>query len=192
MSSRGYRSFPRKVRKKQYQGGASNPGGYAEMPKWAIRKPEQKSSFDYQRHLASREWALLREQVKERSGGLCERHLEKGWPKEYCPPGDNVHHLTYERVGHELLEDLQHVCRPCHEYISARSSEDPANLHLGHFADESMWTREMLVGAAATALSLAKILRDHNYDVPAYVHIWLRAHISCVDAELALRDKPPG
>lgn len=82
--------------------------------------------FDYQRYLASREWALLREQVRERSGNKCER----------CGgPYQSTHHLTYERIGHELLEDLQAVCNPCHEFLSGKRDDDPARppirLHVG-------------------------------------------------------------
>lgn len=39
---------------------------------------------------------------------------------------DSVHHLTYERQGRERLEDLQHVCFPCHQYIHGHIDEDPA------------------------------------------------------------------
>lgn len=53
---------------------------------------------EYRVYLASREWALLKEQVRARSGGRCER----------CPDGahDQTHHLTYERIGRERIEDL--------------------------------------------------------------------------------------
>jgi hypothetical protein len=73
--------------------------------------------FDYKRYLASREWAVLREQVRERSGDTCER----------CRvlPQAAVHHLTYERVGHEDLGDLQATCGPCHAFVSAKSAFDP-------------------------------------------------------------------
>jgi hypothetical protein len=47
-----------------------------------------------------------RKAVYERSEGICER----------C--GDceavHIHHLTYERAGCELPEDLEHVCIWCH------------------------------------------------------------------------------
>lgn len=72
---------------------------------------------EYQRYLASREWALLKEQVRARSGGKCERCEEN----EY----EQTHHLTYERVGHERLADLQALCAGCHLFISAKSDEDP-------------------------------------------------------------------
>src|SRR2546426_1847649 len=65
---------------------------------------------EYQKYLASREWALLKERVRERSGGICERCKSA--------PHQATHHLTYERVGQELLEDLLGVCEPCHEFVS--------------------------------------------------------------------------
>ena len=69
------------------------------------------------RYYASREWALLKERVKARSGGICERC---GNSPHYA-----THHLTYVRFGHESLEDLQGVCDPCHEFLSGKSSFDP-------------------------------------------------------------------
>lgn len=69
-------------------------------------------------YLASREWALLKEQVRVRSGGCCER----------CAVGDHeqTHHVTYERLGHERLDDLLGVCEACHLYLSGKSDDDPA------------------------------------------------------------------
>jgi hypothetical protein len=75
------------------------------------------SGFDYKRYLASREWSLLREQVRERSGDSCE-HC-------FVQHQQAVHHLTYERIGRERLEDLMAVCNPCHEYLSGKSNENP-------------------------------------------------------------------
>ncbi len=78
-------------------------------------------SFNYKKYLASREWAERKEAVKKRDAGRCER----------CGVGhhESVHHLTYEHIGHEPLEDLQGVCNACHEFLSAKSSDDPvANL----------------------------------------------------------------
>lgn len=73
--------------------------------------------LDYPRYLASREWALLKREVRRRSGGLCERcHFR---------PATETHHLTYARTGHEDLDDLQDVCRPCHAYESSLSTFDP-------------------------------------------------------------------
>lgn len=73
---------------------------------------------DFKRYLASREWAILKEQVRARAGGICERCKNA--------PIDSTHHVTYERIGCELLEDLLGVCEPCHQFISAKSDVDPA------------------------------------------------------------------
>lgn len=51
-------------------------------------------------------WKALRKQVIERDGGLC-RRCQK--------PGNEVHHLTYRRLFNEALEDLELLCKDCHE-----------------------------------------------------------------------------
>jgi hypothetical protein len=50
--------------------------------------------------------ARTRAEVYARSGGLCER----------CQRAKavHIHHLTYARIGDELLSDLQHICIWCH------------------------------------------------------------------------------
>jgi hypothetical protein len=72
---------------------------------------------EYHRYLASREWAVLKTQVRARDGGTCER----------CGRGAHAHthHLTYERLGHERLEDLQGLCAACHAFLSGQTDEDP-------------------------------------------------------------------
>ena len=75
---------------------------------------------DYHQYMASREWALKREAVKERAyDNACER----------CHDAliQSVHHLTYERLGHEAIDtDLIGTCNPCHKYLSAKIPSDPA------------------------------------------------------------------
>ena len=71
----------------------------------------------YAAYLCSREWAVKREAVRERSGGKCERC--------HVLPMDHVHHLTYERKYREELEDLQASCKPCHEFTHGKSNDDP-------------------------------------------------------------------
>ena len=73
--------------------------------------------FDYKRYLASREWAILRESVRARAGGRCERC----WIGQH----EDTHHLTYERIGQESLDDLLAVCAPCHDYLSGHAQHDP-------------------------------------------------------------------
>lgn len=72
---------------------------------------------DYQKYLCSREWALLKEQVRKRCKGRCERCFDGKY--------ESTHHLTYERIGKELLGDLLGVCNDCHLFLSGKSTKDP-------------------------------------------------------------------
>lgn len=72
----------------------------------------------YQAYLCGREWGLLREQVRKRAGGICERCMTNEM--------DHVHHLTYERKYRESLDDLQAICKGCHEFTHGKSHRDPA------------------------------------------------------------------
>lgn len=70
-------------------------------------KPQLKA--EYEAYLRSSEWKALREQVFRRCSEVCELCEEAA--------AEEVHHLTYERIGHEELSDLMGVCKPCHELI---------------------------------------------------------------------------
>lgn len=78
--------------------------------------PEGKEKYGL--YLASREWSVLKEAVKKRSGGVCERC------RNYL--SDAVHHLTYIRKYNERLEDLQDICNSCHNFTHGKSNFDPA------------------------------------------------------------------
>ncbi len=62
----------------------------------------------YKDYLKSDEWRRLRLMVLRRAGGRCERCGKNNgeW---------NVHHLTYDRRGNELLSDLVLLCKRCHD-----------------------------------------------------------------------------
>lgn len=63
----------------------------------------------YDGYLSSAEWRERRRLVLDRAGGQCEGcGLTKA---------TQVHHLTYERVGNEMLFDLVSVCESCHNAI---------------------------------------------------------------------------
>jgi hypothetical protein len=72
----------------------------------------------YKAYLCSREWALLRNAVRARCGGKCERC---GVNEMEC-----THHLTYARKYDERLEDLAGWCNACHEFTHGKSAVDPA------------------------------------------------------------------
>ena len=67
--------------------------------------------FDYQAYLSSPEWRARKEQkVKEQGGMWCSVCGEIG-------PTD-LHHLTYDHLGKEPMNDLALLCRVCHEFVS--------------------------------------------------------------------------
>jgi 5-methylcytosine-specific restriction endonuclease McrA len=71
-------------------------------------------------YIKTPQWQLVRdrkfaEQLERRGFSFCERCGEKEPEQVARETALHVHHLTYERLGEELLEDLQIICRPCHE-----------------------------------------------------------------------------
>src|SRR5205807_4467434 len=63
----------------------------------------------YASYLQSDAWREKREMVFARSGGLCEGCRLKR--------AVQVHHLTYEHLGNELLWELAAVCLDCHNMV---------------------------------------------------------------------------
>lgn len=61
----------------------------------------------YGRYLASARWAAKRAAVLARDRGRC---VVPGCGRAAV----QVHHLTYERVGDEAMDDLAAVCETCH------------------------------------------------------------------------------
>lgn len=64
---------------------------------------------DYVAYIASDDWRVARLSVLKRSNGVCERCNAK--------KAKDVHHLTYDRLGHEVPTDLLAVCRECHDEL---------------------------------------------------------------------------
>ncbi|HEX6858799.1 MAG TPA: hypothetical protein VF138_01170 [Caulobacteraceae bacterium] len=63
----------------------------------------------YESHIASEAWRQKRVKVLKRCGGLCEG----------CGDASavEVHHLTYEHLGDELLFELVGLCVTCHTKV---------------------------------------------------------------------------
>lgn len=74
----------------------------------AARRPSH--SQEYLDYMASAEWANLRRRVLVRDHGLCRMCRRQ-------PKFPHVHHITYERFGHEDLADLVTLCPVCHSNI---------------------------------------------------------------------------
>lgn len=91
------------------------------MKSW---KTETDDREKYGLYLASREWSVLKEAVHARAKGVCERcNVNKI---------DAVHHLTYIRKYEEQLDDLQGLCKGCHDFNHGKSDVDPKSPSLGY------------------------------------------------------------
>lgn len=62
----------------------------------------------YARYRHTKHWRKLKAAVAKRAAGCCERCGAKVTRLD-------THHKTYERLGEELLTDLEGLCRGCHE-----------------------------------------------------------------------------
>ncbi len=86
----------------------------AKQRHYEARRREWRSR--YEQHLRSDKWREICRLVKRRDRGICQECLES--------VGEHVHHLTYERMGDELLSDLVLLCRGCHEEIHPHMTVD--------------------------------------------------------------------
>ena len=72
---------------------------------------------DYRRkYMRSQRWQDIRTKALERSGRTCEqcgRRQDDGYKLD-------VHHITYIRLGGELMEDVQVLCYLCHGQLHYR------------------------------------------------------------------------
>ncbi len=71
--------------------------------------------IDYYEYLRSSEWRTQAEACKRRAGYRCQicngtQHLQ-------------AHHRTYDRLGHELPDDLTCLCDECHGLFSRHRRE---------------------------------------------------------------------
>jgi 5-methylcytosine-specific restriction endonuclease McrA len=66
----------------------------------------------YEKYLESEAWQQKRGLVLKRANWMCE-----GCGKNRA---NQVHHLTYERVGDEMLFDLVAICKECHDKIPSK------------------------------------------------------------------------
>jgi hypothetical protein len=65
----------------------------------------------YQEYLMTDEWGKLRGMKLHEAGHRCQ-----GWCQKNHPLLD-VHHITYDRLGDELMSDLRILCRHCHQGV---------------------------------------------------------------------------
>jgi len=77
--------------------------------------PEE--TVDYEPYITSPEWKARARQIRKRDGYACQDCGATDKPLD-------VHHLTYERLGNELDEDLITLCRECHDARHNEEEED--------------------------------------------------------------------
>lgn len=71
---------------------------------------------EYAEYLQSPEWKELRRQVFLEMGSRCAHCHIPRWLAEIVYDQDlHVHHKTYVNIGNEALEDLEPICRRCHD-----------------------------------------------------------------------------
>jgi len=66
----------------------------------------------YQRHTRSMKWQRFKRRIRLARGNVC----------ECCGATEcriEVHHVTYERLGRELPEDVRLLCVACHRAADA-------------------------------------------------------------------------
>ena len=66
----------------------------------------------YADYLRTSHWRTKRTHIFEIHNGICQQ-----CKSILSLSGYEVHHLTYDNVGHELDKDLMLVCTPCHKVI---------------------------------------------------------------------------
>lgn len=66
-------------------------------------------SIEYEAYLASPLWAARRRRWIRQAHGRCQNCRSRRRL--------TVHHVTYERLGHELDNDVVVLCWPCHEQL---------------------------------------------------------------------------
>jgi len=79
---------------------------------------------EYAKYLQSPQWQARRKLAIEEAGSQCERCNLPRWLAELTYDQDlHVHHLTYANKGRERTEDLEVLCRRCHEIETFGRSE---------------------------------------------------------------------
>lgn len=77
------------------------------IPRDKLKSLEQREA--HRKRISSKAWNTLKEQILERDGHRCVQCLNK--------ENLQVHHLTYKRVGKEVLKDLVTLCKRCHDEV---------------------------------------------------------------------------
>ena len=104
----------------------------------------------------SSHWRALKRKAKARAQGHCERcgeRLQENLPGKTS----QLHHLTYERAGHETLEDVQLWCFHCHQ----KRHPTKALIEAVHSRKQGLWLRERRSLVVTRGLKVARRREKH-------------------------------
>lgn len=79
---------------------------------------ERDSYHDYKTYIQSREWNVKSWEAKRAVNWTCQRC---GFRGQYNTL--NTHHLTYKNLYHELKQDVEVLCIPCHQKEHSNGSK---------------------------------------------------------------------
>jgi hypothetical protein len=118
---------------------------------------------DYDEYLRSPSWREKRDYVLLRAGYRC----------QVCNGKERleVHHRTYDRLGHEDPEDLTVLCRGCHEAFHSSG-----RVMVGRSDHSSEWTKPHRVLSAALMLAAIwaffNMHRWSTYEEDPFGYLW--------------------
>jgi len=68
----------------------------------------------YEEYLKTEHWVLFALKIRKERKNCQDCGISAEEARKRDRQNLNVHHLTYERIGHELPEDVVAICRYCH------------------------------------------------------------------------------
>jgi 5-methylcytosine-specific restriction endonuclease McrA len=74
-------------------------------------------SIEYRQRITGPEWLALRRRLLAAAGYRCQRCWDSGVTLQ-------LHHKTYDRLGHEVDEDFEVLCIPCHKSADEERAEE--------------------------------------------------------------------
>lgn len=118
--------------------------------------------MNYSEYLQSKHWLDLRAAKLHEVNDRCQKCKRRSKLQ--------VHHFTYERIGHELLSDLQVLCERCHE-----------NAHnlFPYIKDDWHPTAKKVHPVAEHKKQLAAIIHDPNQQITLTAKLIKEASFYC-------------
>ena len=123
--------------------------------------PEPTTEQAYLDYINSPAWKRRADVAKAKAGYCCERCGRSKYSRPLT-----VHHLNYDRLGHEKDSDLQVLCPPCHEeadaerVLDAQRAKEHRQKHGALVSGFDAWMSKGSAGANWQNLSSREIQRS--------------------------------